>query len=178
MNEALNWIHGVFMGSATGSETTTANIGEVGVVRRDPFAMLPFCGYNMADYFAHWIKIGKKLGKKAPKIFFVNWFRKDEKGKFIWPGYGENVRVLKYVIDRLEGKNGGQETVIGILPKAGDIDVKGLDVNSQAMSELIAIDKDGWRKEIKSIEEFYAKFGSRIPKELMKELANLKSRIE
>ncbi|MFC1566252.1 phosphoenolpyruvate carboxykinase (GTP) [bacterium] len=177
VNEAINWIHGVFMGSATGSETTAANIGAVGVVRRDPFAMLPFCGYNMGDYFKHWINMGKKLGDKAPKIFFVNWFRKDENGKFMWPGYGENSRILKYVTERVEGKDIGNKTPIGIIPKEHGIDVSGLDVSIEVMKKLSEIDKDGWLKEIASIEEFYNKFGDRLPKELEEELQSLKAEI-
>ncbi|MBN2546269.1 MAG: phosphoenolpyruvate carboxykinase (GTP), partial [Spirochaetes bacterium] len=178
VNEAINWLHGVFLGSATGSETTTANIGEVGVVRRDPFAMLPFCGYNMADYFTHWLKIGKKLGDKVPKIFFVNWFRKDKNGKFIWPGYGENSRVLKYIIERIEGKDVGKETPIGIIPKEKDIDISGLSISKESLEELFKIDIDGWQKEIKSIEEFYNKFGDRMPKELYEELKILKEKLK
>lgn len=177
INEAFNWIHGVFMGSATGSETTTANIGAVGIVRRDPFAMLPFCGYNMADYFLHWLKIGEKLGNKAPKIFFVNWFRKDENGKFIWPGYGENSRILKYVFDRICGKDIGIETPIGILPKEDAIDTSGLNISDKAIKKLFEIDKQGWEKEIESIEEFYKGFGDRIPEVLLKQLKELKNRL-
>lgn len=178
VNEALNWVHGVFMGSATGSETTTANIGQVGVVRRDPFAMLPFCGYNMADYFRHWLDMGKRLGNKAPKIFFVNWFRKDENGKFIWPGFGENSRVLKYIVERIEGKDIGVETAIGILPKEGAIDINGLNITKEQIRKLLEIDKEGWEKEINSIEEFYSKFGERMPTELIEELKILKERIK
>ncbi|MCP4482684.1 MAG: phosphoenolpyruvate carboxykinase (GTP) [bacterium] len=177
VNEALNWNHGVFMGSATGSETTAANIGAVGVIRRDPFAMLPFCGYNMGDYFNHWINMGEKLGDKAPKIFFVNWFRKDNSGKFIWPGFGENSRVLKYVTERIEGKNLGEETAIGILPKLGDIDVNGLGLSEATVEDLFAIDKEGWLAEITSIEEFYAKIGDRLPARLQAELDKLKDRL-
>lgn len=178
VNEALNWVHGVFMGSATGSETTAANIGAVGVIRRDPFAMLPFCGYNMADYFSHWLKIGKRLGDKAPKIFFVNWFRKDQNGKFIWPGFGENSRVLKYIVERIEGKDVGIETPIGILPKKDTIDISGLSISKELFQKLFEIDKTGWKEEIKSIEDFYSKFGDRMPKELIEELSILQERIE
>ncbi len=177
VNEALSWEHAVFMGSSTGSETTAANIGAVGVVRRDPFAMLPFCGYNMADYFAHWLDIGNKLGSNAPKVFFVNWFRKNSAGKFMWPGYGENSRVLKYVVERIEGKDVGQTTSIGILPKAGAIDTAGLNVSAADMAELTKIDVDGWKKEIDGVAEFYAKFGNRIPPALMAELAKAKARL-
>ncbi len=177
INEALSWIHGVFMGSSTGSETTAANIGAVGVVRRDPFAMLPFCGYNMGEYFAHWIKMGQKLGDKAPKIFFVNWFRKDENGKFMWPGYGENSRVLKYVTERIEGKDIGNKTAIGILPKQGALDTNGLNIDEKAINKLFEIEKEGWKNEVASIEEFYAKFGDKLPNELKQELEALKERI-
>jgi len=175
VNEALSWAHGVFMGSSTGSETTAANIGAVGIVRRDPFAMLPFCGYNMADYFGHWLEMGKKLGDKAPKIFFVNWFRKDKDGKFMWPGYGDNSRVLKYITERISGKIEGKETAIGILPNENSIDLQGLE--NCDIKTLTEVDKEGWKKEISSIEEFYAKFGDKLPKELKEELENLKSRL-
>ena len=174
VNEAHNWVHGVFMGSATGSETTAANIGAIGVLRRDPFAMLPFCGYNMADYFAHWIDMGEKLGSKAPVIFFVNWFRKDEKGKFLWPGYGENSRILKYIVDRIENKDIGHRSPIGILPKENALDLSGLDISMDAVRKLIEMDRKGWEKEIQSIEEFYAKFGERMPKVLYRQLTELK----
>ncbi len=177
INESFNWIHGVFMGSATGSETTTANIGAIGIVRRDPFAMLPFCGYNMADYFTHWLKMGGKLGSKAPKIFFVNWFRKDENGKFIWPGYGENSRILKYIFERINGEDIGYETPIGILPKENAIDISGLNISDNSMKKLFEIDKQGWKKEIESIEEFYKGFGERIPIILLKQLEELKTRL-
>lgn len=175
VNEALSWAHGVFMGSSTGSETTAANIGAVGVVRRDPFAMLPFCGYNMADYFKHWLEMGKKLGDKAPKIFFVNWFRKDKDGNFMWPGYGDNSRVLKYITERISGKVEGKETAIGILPNENSIDLEGLE--NCDIKSLTEVDKDGWKKEVDSIEEFYSKFGDRLPKELKEELEKLKTRL-
>jgi phosphoenolpyruvate carboxykinase (GTP) len=165
------------MGSSTGSETTAANIGAVGVVRRDPFAMLPFCGYNMADYFGHWLTMGKKLGKNAPKIFFVNWFRKNSAGKFMWPGYGENSRVLKYVVDRIEGKDVAQKTPIGLLPKAGTIDASGLKVSAEDLAELTKVDVEGWKKELDGVAEFYAKFGNRMPKALLDELKSIQSRL-
>ncbi|MDR0965443.1 MAG: phosphoenolpyruvate carboxykinase (GTP) [Myxococcales bacterium] len=177
VNESLSWEHGVFMGSSTGSETTAANIGAVGVVRRDPFAMLPFCGYNMADYFAHWLKMGQKLRDKAPKLFFVNWFRKDENGKFLWPGYGDNSRVLKYVVDRIEGRDVGVKTAVGILPKPGAIDTTGLDIAPEVMAEITKVDTEGWKKEAQGVEEFYAKFGDRLPAALKAELDGLKSRL-
>lgn len=177
VNEALSWAHGVFMGSSTGSETTAANIGAVGVVRRDPFAMLPFCGYNMADYFAHWLKMGEKLGDKAPKIFFVNWFRKNEAGKFMWPGYGDNSRVLKYITERISGKEDCKKTAIGVLPTETSLDLEGLNICSDTIKSLTSVDKDGWKKEVESIEEFYAKFGDRLPVALKAELEGLKKRL-
>ncbi|MGI5860566.1 MAG: phosphoenolpyruvate carboxykinase (GTP) [Myxococcales bacterium] len=177
VNEALSWEHGVFMGSATGSETTAANIGAVGVVRRDPFAMLPFCGYNMADYFGHWLKMGQKLGDKAPRIFFVNWFRKGENGKFLWPGYGENSRVLKYIVERIEGRDVGVKTAVGVLPRPTDVDVTGLDISPATMELLTKVEVEGWRKELEGVEEFYAKFGDRLPKALRDELAALRQRL-
>ncbi len=177
VNEALSWEHGVFMGSSTGSETTAANIGEVGVVRRDPFAMLPFCGYNMADYFGHWLKMGQKLRDKAPKIFFVNWFRKSPEGKFMWPGYGDNSRVLKYIVDRIEGRDVGVKTAVGILPKPGAIDTAGLDIAPETLAEITSVDVEGWKREAKGVEEFYAKFGDRLPAALKAELEGLKKRL-
>ncbi|MCK6487690.1 MAG: phosphoenolpyruvate carboxykinase (GTP) [Planctomycetes bacterium] len=177
VNEALSWEHGVFMGSSTGSETTAANIGAVGVIRRDPFAMLPFCGYNMGDYFNHWLKMGQKLGAKAPKIFFVNWFRRDAAGKFMWPGYGDNSRVLKYVVERIEGKAQGVKTAIGVLPKAGELDVSGLNLPAGTLDELTKVDADGWKAETAGVAEFYAKFGSRLPSALSAELKGLEQRL-
>lgn len=178
VNEATSWEQGVFMGSSTGSETTAANIGAVGVVRRDPFAMLPFCGYNMGDYFNHWLKMGKKLGDKAPKIFFVNWFRKNAEGKFMWPGYGENSRVLKYVAERIEGKEMGRVTPIGRVPTPADLDTKGLEMDAAALKELTSVDVAGWKKEAAGIAEFYAKFGEKLPKALKLELEGLQKRLD
>ncbi len=176
--EALSWDHGVFVGSSTGSETTAANIGAVGVIRRDPFAMLPFCGYHMGDYFAHWLRMGQRLGAKAPKIFFVNWFRKGDDGKFLWPGYGENCRVLKYVVDRVDGKDVGVTTPIGIVPKAGAIDQSGLSLAAGAMDELTRIDIPAWKEEALGVGEFYAKLGDRVPAALKGELTALLERLE
>ena len=177
VNEALSWEHGVFLGSSTGSETTAANLGVVGVIRRDPFAMLPFCGYNMGDYFAHWLKMGAKLGAKAPKMFFVNWFRKDAQGKLMWPGYGENSRVLAYVAARCEGKDVAVKTPIGYLPKPDAIDIAGLGLNAEAMAELTKVDVAGWKAEADDVAEFYSTFGDRLPKALNGELEALKSRL-
>jgi phosphoenolpyruvate carboxykinase (GTP) len=176
--EARSWQNGVFIGSSTGSETTAANIGKVGVVRRDPFAMLPFCGYHMGDYFAHWLDMGKRLGNSAPKVFFVNWFRKGEDGKFLWPGYGENSRVLSYIVDRIEGKDVAVETPIGFLPKPGAIDLSRLSLAPGAMNELLAVDVAAWKSEAAGIRELYQSLGARLPKALDDELAGLVRRLD
>ena len=166
------------MGSIVGSETTAANIGAVGVVRRDPMAMLPFCGYNMGDYFAHWINIGSKTSAdKLPKIFYVNWFRKTKEGKWLWPGYGENSRVLKWVCERVSGKGKAVETPIGYMPTPDAIDISGTKVTSADMSELLTVNKGEWLNEVASIKEHYARFGSKLPKELANELAALEKRL-
>jgi len=176
VNQSKNWVHGVFMGSITGSEITAAALDiKAGTVRRDPFAMLPFCGYNMGDYFNHWIKLGKKSeaegrGDKLPKIFFVNWFRKDGEGHFMWPGYGENSRVLAWIFDRCDGKDNFVETAIGNLPKPGAI-TPPEGVSAATMAELCSLDKEGWKNEISEIrDKHYAQFGDRLPKELYGEL--------
>ena len=176
VHEAFDWDHGVFLGSTAASETTAANIGSVGNLRRDPFAMLPFCGYNMGDYFKHWLDMGDKIGDKAPRIFYVNWFRKSPEGKWLWPGFGENSRVLKWMCDRVEGKVDAIDTPIGKMPKDGDIDMSGLKMNEEDMKELMKVDAGAWKKEISSIEEHYAKF-SRLPERLKKQLENLKTRL-
>ena len=177
VHEAFDWDHGVFLGATAASETTTANIGSVGTLRRDPFAMVPFCGYNMGDYFQHWLDMGEKLGTKQPKIFYVNWFRKDEDGRWLWPGYGENSRVLKWVFERASGKGEAQETSIGYLPTINAIDRTGIDVTDEDMAELLEVKRDEWKKEIESIRDNYAKFGDRLPEELNKELAALEKRL-
>lgn len=176
VHEAYDWDHGVFMGSTAASETTAANIGSIGNLRRDPFAMLPFCGYNMGDYFKHWLDMGDKIGDKAPRIFYVNWFRKNPEGKWLWPGFGENSRVLKWMCDRIEGKVGAIDTPIGKMPKEGDLDISGLKIDDADMTELMKVDTDAWKKEISSIEEHYAKF-ARMPERLKKQLENLKTRL-
>jgi phosphoenolpyruvate carboxykinase (GTP) len=170
--ESLSWAHGVFMGAAAGSETTAAATGQVGVVRRDPMAMLPFCGYNMADYWSHWVSFGGK-SKNLPKIFNVNWFRRDAAGKFLWPGYGENLRVLRWVLDRCAGNGQAERTPIGYVPAAGAIDTQGLGISADAMRELCAVDKNAWKGEISAIEEYFARFGSRMPKALLDEAARV-----
>jgi phosphoenolpyruvate carboxykinase (GTP) len=176
VNEAFSWEHGVFMGSACGSETTAAALGKAGVLRRDPFAMLPFCGYNMGDYFAHWLSFAK-TASKLPKVYFVNWFRKSADGKFLWPGYGENSRVLKWICERVEGTGKAQQTPIGNLPAPGALDVSGLNMTAGQLEELLAVDKEGWKKEIANVEANYAKFGSHLPKALSEELEKLRKRL-
>lgn len=175
--QARDWQHGVFVGSTMASETTAAAAGAVGVVRRDPMAMLPFCGYNMGDYWAHWLEMGKKLGDKAPKIFNVNWFRTDDEGHFIWPGFGDNMRVLNWIVDRCEGKADAVETPIGYEPKPEDIDVEGLDITTDTVRDLLSVDKNLWKEEVKGIKEFYAKFGDKLPQALESELATLESNL-
>jgi phosphoenolpyruvate carboxykinase (GTP) len=178
VHQAFSWNHGVFLGSIVGSETTTANIGAVGVVRRDPFAMLPFCGYHMGDYLAHWIKIGQKTtADKLPKIFYVNWFRKSDDGKWLWPGYGENSRVLKWIFERTEDKGKTVKTPIGYLPSPDAIDTKGISISSSEMAELLKVDAREWKKELEGIKEHYQKFGSRLPSALNDELAALEKRL-
>jgi phosphoenolpyruvate carboxykinase (GTP) len=176
VNQSFDWQHGVFMGSSMGAETTAAATGDVGVVRRDPMAMLPFCGYNMADYFAHWLAMGKKM-KKPPLIFRVNWFRKSDAGEFLWPGFGENIRVLKWILDRVRGGGKAVESAIGYLPTEDAIDLHGLQLPDGAMKELAAMDREGWIKATESISEFYQQFGDRLPQELWDEHRRLKERL-
>ncbi|MBQ7935644.1 MAG: phosphoenolpyruvate carboxykinase (GTP) [Clostridia bacterium] len=178
--QSFDWNHGVFVGSIMASETTAAAAGAVGVVRRDPMAMLPFCGYNMGDYFAHWIEMGKKI-PHAPKIFNVNWFRTDDEGNFIWPGFGDNMRVLMWILDRCAGKADAVETAIGYLPKAEDINTEGLkDIDLDTIKGLLSVDKDLWKEDVKGIKEFYAKFDEddTLPAELKKELADFEARLD
>ncbi|NLE02563.1 MAG: phosphoenolpyruvate carboxykinase (GTP) [Fibrobacter sp.] len=180
VHQAFNWEHGVFMGSIVGSEVTAAALDlKAGTVRRDPFAMLPFCGYHMGDYFAHWLKIGTKTdADKLPKIFFVNWFRKSPDGKWLWPGYGENSRVLKWIFERVDGKADADKSAIGYIPKSSDIDTTGLNVPAADMAELLKVDSSEWLKEVESIKEHYAKFGDKLPKKLSDELAALEARLK
>ena len=163
--ESSDWTHGVFMGATMGSETTAAASGAVGVLRRDPMAMLPFCGYNIGDYFAHWLRMRGAI-KKPPRIFMVNWFRKDAGGNFIWPGYGENLRVLKWMLDRIHGRAGGRETPVGIVPNEADLDLKGLDLGPHAVREALAVRPAEWTAELESAAEFFEKIGPTMPKEL------------
>ena len=176
--QARNWEHGVFVGSIMASETTAAASGAVGVVRRDPMAMLPFCGYHMGDYFAHWLEMGKLLGDKAPKIFNVNWFRTDENGKFIWPGFGDNLRVLMWILARCNGSIDAVETPIGLEPKPEDINIDGLDINRNTLNDLLSVDKACWREDVAGIKEFYKKIGDKLPAALRSELKTLEQNLK
>jgi phosphoenolpyruvate carboxykinase (GTP) len=178
VTEALNWQHGTFLGATVSSETTAAITGKVGRLRRDPMAMLPFCGYNMGDYFGHWLKMGGgRDSAKMPKIFYVNWFRQDQSGKFLWPGYGENSRVLKWIFDRCDGKVHAKETPIGRIPEAADLDTKGLDIKASEVEELLSVDIDGWLAEVPSIKEHFAQFGEHLPAGLNAEVKALEGRL-
>ncbi len=174
--QSFSWNHGVFMGATVSSEMTAAAVGGVGQLRRDPFAMLPFCGYNMADYWNHWVEMGENFSN-LPKIFQVNWFRKDKDGKFIWPGFGENSRVLAWIVDRLEGQVEGVESPLGILPKSEDLNLSGLQLSAEDLSELFRIDRESWLEECSLTDEYFDMFGDRIPAELETELAELKKRL-
>ena len=174
--QSRSWDNGVFVGSIMASETTAAAAGAVGVVRRDPMAMLPFCGYHMGDYFQHWIDMGKKI-KVKPKIFNVNWFRTDSEGHFIWPGFGDNMRVLDWILKRCEETVDADETAIGYVPKPEDINLEGCSVDKETLKGLLNVDTETWKKEAEGIKEFYKKFGDRLPKELEEELAALESRL-
>jgi phosphoenolpyruvate carboxykinase (GTP) len=177
VNEAFDWEHGVFMGSACGSETTAAALGQAGVLRRDPFAMLPFCGYNMGDYFAHWLSFGKNDRSKLPKIYFVNWFRKSADGKFLWPGYGENSRVLKWIAERVDGTGKATKTPIGNLPTADALDLSGVNLPLDDVKALTSVDADGWKKEVDDVAANYTKFGNHLPQALNDQLAGLRQRL-
>jgi phosphoenolpyruvate carboxykinase (GTP) len=176
--QSYDWAHGTFVGAIMASETTAAAAGAVGVVRRDPMAMLPFCGYNMGDYWAHWLEMGELLGDKAPKIFNVNWFRTDDEGHFIWPGFGDNMRVLDWIIERCDGNADAVETPIGYEPKPEDINVEGLEgIDTETIKGLLNVDKAIWAEEAKGIEEYFSKFGDRLPSEMKKQLDALKARL-
>lgn len=165
--EAFNWIHGVYVGSTMGSERTSAAVGGVGQVRRDPMAMLPFCGYNMGDYFRHWLGMRKLIGR-PPRIFHVNWFRKDAAGNYLWPGFGENMRVLKWIVDRCHGRIGADESVLGWVPRMGEFDLAGLDgMTGKRFAELQSIDLEEWRREVLSQDELFLRLYSHLPKELI-----------
>lgn len=179
VNEAYDWNHGVYMGSAAASETTAAAAGAVGKLRHDPFAMLPFCGYNMGDYFGHWIQIGRmSTPEKLPKIFFVNWFRKDKDGHFMWNGYGDNIRALKWILERVDGTGKYVDTPIGRLPAEGAIDIEGMNMKPEDLKKLFTVDKDAWLNEVAEMREYYKIFGSRLPKELAAELDKIEERLK
>ena len=174
--EAFNWQHGVFVGATMASERTAAQVGKQGEVRRDPMAMLPFCGYNMADYFRHWLEMGKKM-KNSPKIFNVNWFRVDNKGKFLWPGFGENLRVLEWIIERSKDRIGARKTPIGYIPKSNDIDLTGINISKADMKELFRVTAKEWEEELVDIEKFFNQFGERMPQEMIQEKNALAKRL-
>jgi phosphoenolpyruvate carboxykinase (GTP) len=176
--EAYDWAHGTFIGATTGSETTAAAVGAVGQLRRDPMAMLPFCGYNMADYWNHWLSFtGRTDPAKLPRVYFVNWFRKDDDGKFLWPGYGDNSRVLKWIIERVDGTAEAVDTPIGRLPAEGALDVEGLDLAEHAMDELLGVDPAAWLTELGLIREHFARFGDKLPARLATMTDELEARL-
>ena len=178
VTEALDWKHGTFIGTIIASEMTAAAFGAIGKLRRDPMAMLPFCGYNMADYWSHWLKIGQTPNAKLPRIFYVNWFRKNEEGKFMWPGFGENSRILKWVFERCDGSAKGVETPIGLMPELGSISFDGLDLSEADKTNLLRVDINGWLSELPQIEEYYAQFGENLPTELTSQVQALRARLE
>jgi len=177
VREAFDWEHAVFMGATMSSETTAAAAGAVGALRFDPFAMLPFCGYNMAHYFGHWLKIGGKEGAELPKVFHVNWFRKDTEGNYIWPGFGENARVLAWIFRRCDGHGEVEETPIGLVPAAGDIPTDGLDLSDEQMKTLLTVDEDKLKSELEQVKEHLAKFGDDLPEEVAAQLQKLESKL-
>ncbi|HVF06657.1 MAG TPA: phosphoenolpyruvate carboxykinase (GTP), partial [Frankiaceae bacterium] len=179
VTESRDWEHGVFLGSTVSSETTAAAAGAIGQLRRDPFAMLPFCGYNMGDYFAHWLSVGRATSPESlPRIYYVNWFRKDADGRWLWPGYGENSRVLKWVVERLDGKAEGVETPIGIVPAKGALDTTGLDVSDADLDILLSVDRETWKQEAALIPAHFEQFGDHLPKELWAEYEELLARLD
>jgi len=176
--ETFDWQHGVFTGASVSSETTAAAAGEVGKLRHDPFAMLPFCGYNMGDYFSHWLSMqSKKQGAKLPRVYYVNWFRKNAKGEWLWPGFGENSRVLKWVFERVSGKQNAVKTPIGYLPGENDLDLNGIKISKEALHQLLSVDTQGWKEEVKELKDYFKIFGDRLPKQLDQELNDLQSRL-
>ncbi len=175
--EAFSWEHGVYVGAGMATETTAAQAGEVGVVRRDPMAMLPFCGYNMADYFGHWLAMGRTAGAKLPKIFHVNWFRTDANGGFMWPGFGQNMRVIRWIVDRVNGTAAAQETPIGFVPATNGIDLDGLHVTRETLRDLLAVDREEWREETEEQEAFFGQFRKRLPGDLRRELDRQETRL-
>jgi phosphoenolpyruvate carboxykinase (GTP) len=179
VHEAFSWRHGTFMGTIVSSQTTAAAAGEIGKLRHDPFAMIPFCGYNMGDYFRHWLSVGERAQHdKLPKVFYVNWFSKDESGKYLWPGFGDNIRVLEWVFERTNGKIGAQKTAIGYVPHAEDLNTKGLDIKEQDVKKLLEVDVAKWLDEVKEIKEYYKIFGDNLPEGIAQELEDLERRLE
>ena len=174
--ESRDWQHGVFVGATMASETTAAATGAVGITRRDPMAMLPFCGYNMAEYFGHWLKMGRTIAH-PPRVFHVNWFRRGADGKFLWPGYGENVRVLKWMLERVEGRGGAVETPIGFVPAPDALTLEGLRIEKQTVEELLRVDAADWIEEMAGTKKFFEKFGSQLPGELWSEHQQLEQRL-
>ncbi|MGH8324359.1 MAG: phosphoenolpyruvate carboxykinase domain-containing protein, partial [Steroidobacteraceae bacterium] len=170
------WKHGVLVGASVASETTAAAVGQVGVVRRDPMAMQPFCGYNFADYWQHWLNVGGKLAR-PPRIYHVNWFRRDAQNKFLWPGYGENLRVLAWMLDRCAGNAGATESPIGRLPRPEDLNTTGLDIGADALRALLTVDPALWRKEATDMRAYLERYGSRLPAELLEELKSVEDRL-
>ena len=175
--EAFDWDHGVFLGATASSETTAANIGSVGNLRRDPFAMQPFCGYNMGDYFQHWLNMGDRLGPKAPRVFYVNWFRKGSAGEFLWPGFGDNARVLKWMCQRVDQQVGARKTPVGLLPNKDDLDLSGLSISAQNIGELLNVDAEAWKAEAPAIQAHFEQFGDRLPERLNEQLRQFKARL-
>ena len=176
VTQAFDWDHGVFLGATAASEPTAAILDDVGI-RYDPFAMLPFCGYHMADYFQHWFDMGDRLGSKAPKIFYVNWFRKSRDGKWLWPGFGENSRALKWMCERVDGKAGARKTPIGLVPNETDLDMRGLTLPAENIKELLRVDADAWKAELPKMEKFFSQFGDRLPKRLKNQFEELRKRL-
>ena len=176
VTESFNWQHGVYLCARTGSETTAAAAHQVDQLRRDPMAMLPFCGYNMGDYFQHWLNIGKKL-TQPPKIFSVNWFRVDDEGKFIWPGFGENIRVLKWIVDRVHNRVKAEETPLGLVPDMRDLETGGLDISKEKLAKLFEINAEPWKQELQDIEKFLNQFGNRMPSEIWQEHEKLSEQL-
>jgi len=179
ITESFDWQHGTFLGATASSETTAAIVGKVGQLRRDPMAMLPFCGYHMGDYFNHWLRMGERASAaKLPKIFYVNWFRQDSDGKYLWPGFGENSRVLKWIFERCDGKVHAQDSPIGRLPEPADLDTQGLDLPAEKLAKLLSVDIDGWLEEVPRIREHFAKFGDRLPPEMLQNVDALEQRLK
>ena len=175
--EARDWAHGVLVGASVASETTAAATGQVGVVRRDPMAMKPFCGYHYGDYWAHWLRVGSQL-KNAPRVFHVNWFRQDQNGKFLWPGFGDNLRVLAWMLERCDGRAAAAETAIGWMPAPGAINTNGLTLRDGALQELSAVPRDAWLGEVSNLREFFQEYAPRVPAELTAQLDELERRLK